>query len=58
MKLYGHHKSELNMSEHFLWSNKAFEILANLGGHTLAQDWMDGFVGREGSRAITLFTEA
>jgi len=32
MKLYGHHQvSELNMSEHFLGSNKAFEILANLG---------------------------
>ena len=29
---YGHHwVSELNMSEHFLGSNKAFEILANLG---------------------------
>jgi len=31
-KLYGRHQvSELNMSEHFLGSNKAFEILANLG---------------------------
>jgi hypothetical protein len=31
-KLYGHHLvSKLNMSEHFLGSNKAFEILANLG---------------------------
>ena len=31
-KLYGHHQvSELNMSKHFLGSNKAFEILANLG---------------------------
>jgi hypothetical protein len=31
-KLYGHHQvSELNMSEHFLGSNIAFEILANLG---------------------------
>jgi len=32
MKLYSHHQvSELNMSEHFLGSSKAFEILANLG---------------------------
>ncbi len=31
-KLYGHHQvSKLNMSEHFLEPNKAFEILANLG---------------------------
>jgi hypothetical protein len=31
-KLYGHHQvSELNMSEHFLGSNKAFEIWANSG---------------------------
>ncbi len=30
--LYGHHQvSELNMSDYFLGSNKAFEILANLG---------------------------
>jgi len=31
-KLYGRHQvSKLNMSEHFLGSSKAFEILANLG---------------------------
>jgi hypothetical protein len=38
-KLYGHHQvSELNMSEHFLGSNKAFEILANLGLEPLTLD--------------------
>ena len=31
-KLYGHHQvSNFNKSEHFSGSNKAFEILANLG---------------------------
>ena len=32
VKLYGHHQvSKVNMPEHLLGSNKAFEILANLG---------------------------
>jgi hypothetical protein len=31
-KLYGHHQvTKLNLSEHLLGSNKAFEILANFG---------------------------
>jgi hypothetical protein len=39
MKLYGHYQgSKLNMSEHFLGSSKAFEILANLGLDPLLED--------------------
>jgi len=39
-KLYGHHQvSNFNKSEHFSGSNKAFEILANLGVDPLIWIW-------------------